>query len=292
MIFKKELKDVFKKASAKFDKFIDKYLDKFLFASVPASSLGLVRILVAFIMLLNWIFTFSDVVPFLGPSSYFSKEASVIYRYDTWSLLFWLPDTYLSIYSVLVVGAFSTVCVLIGWRTRFFAWMSFLLLLSTQQRNVHILNSGDNVLRLFALFLALTPSGCAYSIDSFRSKISKTVPAWSLRLFQVQICLIYFVAAITKILGKDWRNGTAVYYATRVEWFWRLRVPHFLDQPILYTVIAYLTIVIELGFPFFIWFKGTRKIFWWSAVCLHLGIELLMNTQSFQAIMLAGLAAF
>jgi len=40
---------------------------------------------------------------------------------------------------------------------------------------------------------------------------------WGLRLFQLQMAVIYLSSAIEKTSGVDWREGTALYYVARLD---------------------------------------------------------------------------
>ena len=54
------------------------------------------------------------------------------------------------------------------------------------------------------------------------------MPAWGLRLLQVQIALAYLTTAYDKLLGNDWTDGSTVFHALASETLQRFEVPAFL----------------------------------------------------------------
>src|SRR5262249_15265090 len=59
----------------------------------------------------------------------------------------------------------ATIALTVGWHSRAAAIIVFVLILSFERRNPYIFNSGDILIRIQALLLALAPCGAALSID-------------------------------------------------------------------------------------------------------------------------------
>lgn len=121
----------------------------------------------------------------------------------------------------LVAGA-AAVALMIGWRTRLFSVVSWLMLLSLQHRNAFVLQGGDMLL-VAALFWGMfLPWGRRFSLDAVRagdvpaSNVYVGVPgaAWI-----GQICLLYVFSVLIKN-GTQWRvDGTAVAYVLQAgQW--------------------------------------------------------------------------
>lgn len=158
----------------------------------------------------------------------------------------------------------QAVCVLL-WLTQF------------DNRNVAIIDGEDTVLRLFAFYLALLPTD------------RKSVP-WALRLFQIQLGVIYLSSAIEKTWGHDWTNGHALYYTARLDdWFGKLPVPGFVFDS---TFATYSVLAIEWLLPLALFHPRTRKWAVAVGIAFHLGIEWTMNLFLFHWIMILGLLSF
>src|SRR5262249_53984039 len=93
--------------------------------------------------------------------------------------------------------------------------------------------------------------------------------------------------------GEQWRNGEAIWRA--LEWptmaffdfSWLAAVPW------LALMICWGTLVVEVGYAFFIWPRRTRKLWLLATVGLHAGIGLTMGLVFFSAVMIVlNVAAF
>ncbi len=85
-------------------------------------------------------------------------------------------------------------------------------------RNMNILHSGDNLIRIGCFFLMFAHSGEAFTLRRWIAtrragvglKPFRHIPAWTQRILQLQLCVAYFVAGIWKATGVAWQSGTAV----------------------------------------------------------------------------------
>ncbi len=120
-----------------------------------------------------------------------------------------------------VAGVFAGM-LLIGYRTRIAAVMSFVLLASLQGRNYLILQGGDDILRVMLFWSLFTPLAARYSVDAVlaaRGGGEAPAPAPP-RVFTIgalalvcQLFAMYVVSAILKA-GPAWhQNGNAIHLA-------------------------------------------------------------------------------
>jgi hypothetical protein len=214
----------------------------------------------------------------------------------TRSLFDWLPptDRWLWIcWSLLVIQA---VLLAAGLFTRFQAACVFFLLLSFQHRNTIITDAEDGLFRIFTLLLVFMPAaGDVWSLDAWirrrrRRPPPPVRPAWALRLVQFQVCLVMLLAGLHKLDGGTWRVGTALYYVFHLDdWTFHWPLPQFLRESLfLSRILSWGTLALELGAPFLIWFRETRRAVLVALVLFHLTLEYAMNLFLFQWIMLAG----
>ncbi len=155
-----------------------------------------------------------------------------------------------------------------------------------------ILHGGDTVVRVSALYLAIAPSGAAFSLDRFFAVRKRLAPAqptlvsmWPQRLVAFNCCLIYFTTTWEKWFGGLWKTGVATWYPARLHEFDRFPVPHFLNEfPMVY-VTTYGTLAVEFCMATLVWFKPLRKWVLLSGMMLHGYIEYSMNIPLFGYLM-------
>ena len=123
--------------------------------------------------------------------------------------------------------------------------------------------------------------------------VPRDYPIWPLRLFQLQICLIYLSAGLLKLRGVEWREGTAVYYALNARQFFFFPIPDAVRSSLAITsLLTWTTMTLELLLPFGLWVAKTRRLFLLLGFLLHLGMAYAMNLFLFQWMMIVGLCAF
>lgn len=202
-----------------------------------------------------------------------------------------------------VVGVFlatlaGAVALTIGWHARIAAVVVFMGIVSIDQRNALIGNSGDGLLRNLAFYCMLAPTGAALSIDRLRTargaiwRFPARAP-WALRLIQIQLSVAYLSAVWQKVQGETWRDGTAVSYALRIEDVRRLPTPEFLTQSILVTeVLTFGTLGLELALGILVWNRVLRPWVMAMGIAMHIMIEYGIMVGFFGLAMLVTYLAF
>ena len=222
-----------------------------------------------------------------------AANARLIINEDAFTLLHYVP---LQLgYALLVAHA---VLLLVGWQSRIQAVGVLIWLVSFQHRNYAIVDGEDTVMRLFAFYLALCPGGWAFSVDAWLRKrrgvvVEPPLP-WGLRLFQLQMSVIYLSSAIEKTSGADWRSGTALYYVARLDdSFGRFPVPAYpLEHLWLIKLMTWGVLAIEWGLPILLWIKRSRKAAVVVAIAFHLSIDYTMNLFLFHWLMILGFLSY
>ncbi len=211
------------------------------------------------------------------------------------SLFSYLPHTDTVLYACFGVFVAQAVLLLLGWYTRVQAIGVFIWLVTFQHRNYAIVDGEDTVLRMFAFYLALCPAGWAFSLDALRRKPETPPPApWALRLFQIQMSIIYLSSAIEKSLGTHWTGGRALYYIARLDdAFGKWPMPSYpFESFALIKIMTWGVLALEWLLPVLLWMKRTRKLALVVAIVFHLAIDYTMNLFLFHWIMILGLLSF
>jgi hypothetical protein len=118
-----------------------------------------------------------------------------------------------------ILAFFFAAMLFLGYRTRLFTVLSWFMLLSLHNRNVLILQGGDDLLRLVLFWAMFIPWGQRYSCDSLLEKETENNPqifTVATIAYLLQVCYIYSGSALLK--GSEWNSEyTALYYAYSLD---------------------------------------------------------------------------
>jgi hypothetical protein len=174
-------------------------------------------------------------------------------------------------------------------------------------------NGGDSLYRNGLYFLLLSPLGATWSLDRYLWRRLRGLPdpgpvmiaPWSVRLMQIQICIMYFFTGVYKLgdgfdpdlidekgwlafllnFGKgDYINGQALYWVLNdvaiCRWPYNaVLFPYFVCR-----LMSWGTLIFEVGFSFFILIRPLRKYLLLAGLALHLGIMAVMEIGWFSQI--------
>lgn len=270
-------------------------LHRLLFTPVDARSLGLMRVLLGLLLIANHLELWAELHPMLGaggwaPLAAAQAEPGHLSYYDL------VPDGP-ALHLVHALGLLVLVGFTLGWRTRALAWAALAVQVAIHHRNPWMQHGGDRVLRLATLALCLAPSGAAFSLDARAGRGAPTVPALAHRLIQVQWAIIYGATGAEKLLGRTWRDGSALLLALGNGDFQRF--PHLLDPLLALPAVraaaagaTWATLAWELAFPALVLWAPTRRVALLAGVLVHGGIWLTMRVGAFTPAMLWGYLAF
>ncbi len=187
-----------------------------------------------------------------------------------------------------VATTVSAFLVMIGLFARVATIVLALGLIGLHHRNIDILNSGDTLMRLIAIYMVFAPSGAACSLDRlirrWKGKEGAALPEvslWPQRLIGIQVALLYLTTAWHKSFGGRWLDGTATYYTGRLEEFERFPVPGLINEQPMVMIATYYTLLIEVALGILVFAKPTRKWVLIGGLVLHGGIEYGMNIPLF-----------
>jgi hypothetical protein len=279
---------------------------RFWHRPVRAERLAALRILLALALLTDELFQYlPNLDEFFGPGSASPAGLHAEQQLWQWKISYWFfgTDNLAILYPAFALWAAATVLFLVGWRTRWTNLAVWLLTRCFIERNPNLKNGADDVLQWGILLLLLSPCGMALSLDAWRLRRKGAlagpawVPPWSLRLIQLQLCLIYCTTGLIKLKGETWMkadvpltfgwtypfcswltgtwwDGTSVYYlfnfTTLGRWSYaQLPVPFWMTA-----LMTYSSVWFETLFPLLMLHRRTR----WPAlafgVLFHLGIYL------------------
>jgi predicted DCC family thiol-disulfide oxidoreductase YuxK len=203
-------------------------------------------------------------------------------------------------------------CLLIGWRTRLFHLLSFVMTTSLHNRILVAENWGAVTLGTLMVWTAFLPLGRRFSVDEVLASLRAgrdegpadlaagrlpepdRRPAVSLAVLAIllQLAVIYAFNFVHKS-GVTWQTGTAIHYTLFQErivtWLgvWtREHMPFAVTRSLTYGTLA-----IEGSAPFLIltpfFWRQTRVLAIVLLTALHTGIALMVNLGVFSAAMIA-----
>jgi hypothetical protein len=272
--------------------------NQFFFKEINPEIYGIFRIVFGILILFNFIFELNNLNDFYGPNAIISLESvKGQFQYPHFNLFNLLAPTETSLYIITTIYGIGVIGFLLGFFSNFSALLAFMGMMSFHHRNIWLLSSCDLLMRLLLLILIFAPIGEALSVDNIirriRGKISKEkVSYWSMRLIQIHIAVLYVSTVIAKIKGDTWFDGTALYYASRLEDMLRFPTPFILDNIWSIKILTWGTLILEFALGTFIWFKEFRYPLLIIGVIFHLGIEYMMTIPFFEILMIVSLISF
>ena len=265
----------------------------FWFKPQSMFALGIVRIAFGALVMAWTLALLPGLTDYFGPNGVAPQPLLDQYRWTIFAL--WPTDTALIVgWMVLLV---SSIALTIGWHSRCAAIVTYVLILSFEFRNAWVFNSGDALIRVEALFLALSPSGAALSLDQRRRTgafwTAQMRAPWALRLLQIQLTLIYLSSVRAKLSGQSWMDGTAVSYALRLDDMLIIPTPEWLtSNAMLINVATWSTLGLELAIGVLVWNRTLRPWLLFAGVLMHTTIALTINVGFFSPAMFVLYLAF
>jgi uncharacterized membrane protein YphA (DoxX/SURF4 family) len=284
--------------------------DEFFFAPQDLRTCALIRMGYAALVLIWLAVLWPDLSRWYAADGLLPAHAAErIAPPGSWSLLQHLPPGPAWLYGAWLLATAHGAMLLVGFGSRLNAAAVFVWIVSFCHRNEVILDSEDSVMRLVGFYLVLMPCGGRWSLDALlrrrhtpRAALVGGIPsvpaarsaAWGLRLLQIQMCIIFLSAGLSKLFSPQWQDGTAMYYVARLtDYFGRFPTPDFFwETPWVVRLITWSVIAAELAIPLLIWWKPARLWALAAVLLFHLANEYTMHLFLFHWIMLVGWASF
>ncbi|WP_051271365.1 HTTM domain-containing protein [Shimazuella kribbensis] len=281
-------------------------LTNFLTTQQTLIGLSLVRIIFGIAMLYELAMNIPTRFLLWGPNGIVSYEAyQKIQESNNIYTLFDLGSELWVVNAIVFGGIVVSILYIIGFQTRIMGVLMAILMFSIYTRDYMITHGGDNILRLLFVYLMFANVGAYFSVDAWWRKRRKRKWFAKLRDNQgirdfvaiihnfawiacvVQLFFMYFASGSYKIMGELWQNGTALYYASRVQEFYTPGLNDLLwkYEPIL-ILATYATTIFQVAFPFLMLNRYTKYFAVFSACLLHIGIAVSMGLVDFSWVMI------
>jgi hypothetical protein len=198
--------------------------------------------------------------------------------------------------AVAVLYAVSLLGLLVGWRSRVMAasaWLWHLCLFNSSGITAYGVDNYANIALFYSMWM---PLGACASWDARRARRPlDPSPAAGILLavLRVHMCLAYFSSGYEKARGLQWWNGEAIWRAVMQPQFQQLPMTWLAHVPWLACLMTWSTLVLEIGYGYFIWPRATRRFWVLGMVGLHAGIGVMLGLWTFSGLLITlNLAAF
>jgi hypothetical protein len=164
----------------------------------------------------------------------------------------------------------------------------------------NIFTWGDgSVGHAFVFYVSLSNPGARLSLDRWlRRRLGRERPpieqvaAWPLRLLQIHVTAIYFMAAWNRLGSPGWRRGRMTYVALTSSVFGRFPDVHWSRFHTPLWIATWYTLISEAFAPLFLWLRKTRTVWAVGLILMHIGLELTSTICWWQFYMIACLTTF
>ena len=226
------------------------------FFGVDLRSLALFRICIALLIIADLIRRSEDLTAHYTDYGVMPRDvmSSIFHYKGTWFSFHYMGGSFAFEAFLFILAGIFAFFLLIGYKTRLFAFLSWIMMISLHDRNFMVLYGGDALLRVMLFWGLFMPLGACFSMDaaynSSPSRPSKSILTVATFAFIIQICLVYWTATVFK-WNTEWLQGNAVGYALNIEQFATDSGLWLQAQKPLLPSLTYLTLFMECAGPFF-----------------------------------------
>jgi antimicrobial peptide system SdpB family protein len=193
---------------------------------------------------------------------------------------------------LVITGVYPRITSILHW------WISFSIF-----NSMKVIDGGDQIINNLCLFIIpifLVDNRKNHWIKSalLFNENTKYVVYFSLLLIRIQICFLYFQAAIEKMKVTEWKDGTAIYYWLNHRIFGlpdmiKPAVNFILSYPFVVVFFTWGTIILELFLASGIFIdKKYRSNLFKMGVIFHVLIAISMGIPSFSLAMVGALLLY
>lgn len=262
--------------------------------ALDVRSLIALRVGMAALLLVDLAVRARDLVAHYTDAGVLPREARIAMQWDFsepwWMSLHMLSGSAWWQAALFTIAAVAATMLLLGYRTRFAVFVSWLLLFSLHARFPLLTQGGDALLRcmlFWSMFLPLTKAEVRRQRSEVRGQKSegRLVCSWGTAAFVVQLAVMYIFTAMLKT-GPAWRyDFSATYYALSIDHFTSELGYFLLSYPRLLQVLTFSAILLEWIGPLLLLVPirqtWVRIVIPLAFIGFHLGLAAAMDLGTF-----------
>ena len=175
--------------------------------------------------------------------------------------------------AIFVIALISLACLGLGILQRPAAIVAFVWHLSYSYRAFPIIHGWDEILRIVAFVIMISPTSDTWSIKRLFSSRSEAsaVSRHGLVLLQLQLFVIYWQTLWLKLADEHWRSGEFVAYF-QLSMYSRAPLEFWAHAEILSSLLTFGTLLVEFLLPLLLISRRTRGIGFAVGFGFHFGI--------------------
>lgn len=282
--------------------------NRFWFTPGHPATLSVIRIATGTLLFYSHVVWALHSSSFFGETSWLNTPVTDALRGDGYgfSLLTLIDGQPAALFVAHALALAASLCLAVGCFSRVAAVTTFVLTISFANRNPGALYGFDQILGFLTLYLSVNPGHGWLSVDAWRarrhsqrdsgSRLSGFGPQPTVtiatRLIQLHLCLLYFVAGISKLKGATWWSGVAFWGAIGNQEYQTVDLTALVHWPVLINLLTHVTLAWEISYPFVVWNRWLRPFVLAMAVVVHAGIGICFGMLTFGMIMIAANVAF
>ncbi len=268
---------------------------RFFFEADAVAPLRVFRIALGFLLLFAYSIRAIDHEFFYGPDGVLDlarmlEHFPMKYR---WSLFYSFPSN-AALWIATGIHLLGLATLTLGFFPRISAAVVYLLHVSFMHRNMSVVYGLDMISAFFLFYLifAKTEGKRLETERAETDRWSTILTSLSLRLIQIQICVIYAYSGWEKLKGMAWWKGEAIWTVIANAQIARWHLDWMSNFPLLISLATYMTLLWEIYFPMAIWIRKLRPWVLLGGLALHLGIALTVFIPFFGFLMIISYASF
>ena len=268
---------------------------------IDCRSLALFRIGLALVVLFDLTVRAADLAAFYTDAGVLPRTSLLSRTPNPWTLSIHLMSGTALVQAILLgLQGVCAIGLLLGYRTRWMAILSWFLLASLQRRNPLILGGADNYVRMMLFWGMFLPLGAQWSLEGALAASPQPRPlrvlSWATAAILLQTVLIYVITALYKWRGETWQDGSALYYALNLDLYAREPSAWLLQFPALLKWMTHAVLWFECLGPFVLFcpvFTGPiRTVAACGFLLMHLGFNALLYLELFPAVSATAMTLF
>jgi predicted DCC family thiol-disulfide oxidoreductase YuxK len=277
------------------------------FEDSPTTPLEITRIGVGAAMLLHYTLAIPHLFEMWGNDGWSPREVALSIREPWMQSIFFYFDAPWQLAAFHGLFLLCCAALMVGWRTSWVKWVLLVGHISYVYRNLTLVYGVDWIVSSLLFIMCIAPVGRAMSLDRVRAvrkaklgNLEAVLPPyhspWAgacIRLMQIQMAVIFFYSAVSKLHADIWLNGDAVWIMfTSDDYYHSTMVGLLASHYWIGNLATYGTVLVEIAFPFLIWQPSTRPYLLAAAIILHLLFAFLMGLFYFSFVMIMGHVSF
>ncbi|SHN79074.1 Predicted thiol-disulfide oxidoreductase YuxK, DCC family [Bradyrhizobium erythrophlei] len=277
------------------------------FEDSPTTPLEITRIGVGAAMLLHYTLAIPHLFEMWGNDGWSPREVALSIREPWMQSIFFYFDAPWQLAAFHGLFLLCCAALMVGWRTSWVKWVLLVGHISYVYRNLTLVYGVDWIVSSLLFIMCIAPVGRAMSLDRVRAvrkaklgNLEAVLPPyhspWAgacIRLMQIQMAVIFFYSAVSKLHADIWLNGDAVWIMfTSDDYYHSTMVSLLASHYWIGNLATYGTVLVEIAFPFLIWQPSTRPYLLAAAIILHLLFAFLMGLFYFSIVMIMGHVSF